>query len=173
TGTVRVIAATIRDCANRPQAVDLDEPLTIPIDGAGPDPASALTTLSVAVPGSATRAVRLAFQVPADAESVAVYRAPFGGHPEYDDVPGAGPPPPPVSDPPPAPWQRTDVHDSGHSDFVATRDVWSYVVYAWDACGNRSAASAVSPPSTNYLLGDTRGGAVDCTGDGVVDALDL
>ena len=81
--------------------------------------------------------------------------------------------PVPSSDPPPAPWQRTDVHDTGHTDFMATRDVWSYVAYAWDACGNRSMASAVTPASVNYVLGDTRGGAGTCAGDGTVNTTDL
>jgi hypothetical protein len=65
------------------------------------------------------------------------------------------------------------VHDTGHTDLAGTRDVWSYVAYAWDACGNRSLASVVTPASVNYVLGDARGGGPGCAGDGVVDALDI
>ena len=100
TGSVRVLSATLRDCTNQPQAVDLADPLAIPIDGDGPAAVSALTATAVDVPGSATRAMRLVFVPPADAESVTVYRAPFGGYPEYDDVAGVGAPPVPSSDPP-------------------------------------------------------------------------
>ena len=173
TGSVRVISATLRSCDNQPQALDLDDALVIPIDGDGPAAVSGLNATAVDIAGSATRAVRLAFASPADAESVTVYRAPFGGYPEYDDVPGTGAPPAPTSDPPPAPWQRTDVHDTGHTDFVSTRDAWSYVAYAWDACGNRSLASVVTPSSVNYVLGDTRGGTGACAGNGTVDSQDL
>ena len=102
TGSVRVLSATLRDCTNQPQAVDLADPLAIPIDSDGPAAVSALTATAVDVPGSATRAMRLVFVPPADAESVTVYRAPFGGDPEYDDVAGAGAPPVPSSDPPPS-----------------------------------------------------------------------
>jgi glucose/arabinose dehydrogenase len=172
-GTVSVIAASVRDCANHVIPLDLGDPLRIPIAGDGPVPVTALSLTGVPIPGLETQAVRLAFQTPADAESVTVYRAPFGGYPEYDDVPGTGEPPPPLSDPPPAPWQRTSVHESGHTDLAGTRDAWRYVAFAWDSCGNRSAASAVTAATVNYLLGDTRGGASGCTGDGVVDALDL
>jgi hypothetical protein len=173
TGSVRVLAATLRDCTNQPQELDVADPLLVPIDGTGPDAVSGLTAAAVDVPGSATRAMRLSFTAPAEAESVVVYRAPFGGYPEYDDAAGTGPPPPPTSDPPPAPWQRTQVHDSGHTDLVADRDEWTYVAYAWDACGNRSIASVQTPASVNYVLGDTRGGIGACGGDGVVDATDL
>jgi len=117
TGSVRVLSATLRDCTNQPQAVDLADPLAIPIDGDGPAAVSALTATAVDVPGSATRAMRLVFVPPADAESVTVYRAPFGGYPEYDDVAGVGAPPVPSSDPPPSrsaprtsPRQRPSAH---------------------------------------------------------------
>jgi glucose/arabinose dehydrogenase len=172
-GTVRVIAASIRDCANHIIPLDLGDPIPIAITSAGPAPVADLSVASVPIPGLETQAVRLEFQTPADAESVTVYRAPYGGYPEYDDVPGTGEPPAPLSDPPPAPWQRTGVHESGHTDLVSTRDAWRYVAFAWDSCGNRSTASAVTAASVNYLLGDARGGATACAGDGVVDALDL
>lgn len=172
-GTVRVIAASIRDCTNHIVPLDLGGPLEIAITGTGPAPVAALSMAGVPIPGLETQAVRLEFQAPAEAESVTVYRAPFGGYPEYDDVAGTGEPPAPIGDPPAAPWQRTNVHESGHTDFVATRDAWRYVAYAWDACGNRSAASPVTAASVNYLLGDMRGGATACAGDGVVDAFDL
>jgi glucose/arabinose dehydrogenase len=173
TGRVRVLSATLRDCTNQPQDVDLGEPLAIPVDGSGPAAVSSLTSTAVDVPGGATRAMRLSFVAPAEAESVTVYRAPFGGYPEYDDVAGTGTPPAPTSDPPPAPWQRTQVHDTGHTDFVSTRDAWTYVAYAWDACGNRSVASVLTSPSVNYVLGDTRGGTGTCAGSGVVDDADV
>lgn len=173
TGTVRVIAASVRDCSNHNTPLDLGSPVSIAIAGDGPAAVAALSVTGVPIPGGETQAVRFEFQAPADAESVTVYRAPFGGYPEYDDVPGPGEPPAPTNDPPPAPWQRTLVHESGHTDLVSTRDAWRYVAYAWDTCGNRSLASVVTASTVNYLLGDTRGGATACAGDGVVNALDL
>src|SRR5262249_20669018 len=173
TGTVRVIAATVRDCSNNNTPLDLGSPVSIPISGDGPAPVAGLSVTGVPVPGGDTQAMRFEFQAPAGAESVTVYRAPFGGYPEYDDVPGTGEPPAPTSDPPPAPWQRTLVHESGHTDYVSTRDAWRYVAYAWDSCGNRSVPSAVTARTINYLLGDTRGGTTACAGDGVVNAIDL
>jgi hypothetical protein len=171
-GTVRVLSATLRDCDNHSLPLDVGDAIGIPIQGTGPPPVTGLTAVALSETGAETHGVRFSFVAPADAESVTVYRAAFGGYPEYDDASGVAPPAP-TSDPPPASWQRLNVHDTGHTDFSATRDAWSYVAFAWDSCGNRSAASAVTPLTVNYVLGDVRGGAGACTGDGAVGALDL
>jgi hypothetical protein len=113
--------------------------------------------------------LRVTFTPPASGD-VEVYRAPFGGYPSYDDAGGAGPPSP--SYPPAPPWALTGVAASGQTDTPPARDVWHYVAFARDLCGQVSAPSAVAL-APDYLLGDVVDGYTDCVGDGQVSTADV
>jgi len=115
--------------------------------------------------------VTVTFTLPGSADSVEVYRAPFGGYPDYDD--GGGSVPATPSYPPPAPWVLTGVTASGQTDDPPSRDAWYYVVFTKTECGPASAVSNVTPGIPNYLLGDVTDGVTDCTGDDVVGTADV
>jgi hypothetical protein len=122
---------------------------------------------------SGTTAIRLSW-AGASTDTMTVYRAPYGHYPEYDDLGGGVPALP--SFPPPAPWtlagsvvggtQWTDETPGG-------RDVWYYVAFLRDACGNVSVASNRTAGTLSYHLGDVHDGAVDCQGNNQVDAEDV
>lgn len=111
------------------------------------------------------------FTVPAQSDTVRVYRAPFGAYPGYDDGGGSVPATPDY--PPAAPWTLTAVTASGGIDDPPSRDVWFYVVFTRNACGPVSPVSNVTPGVPNYLLGDVTDGITECTGDNTVGAADV
>jgi hypothetical protein len=115
--------------------------------------------------------VVVSFSAPVVAATVEVYRAPFGGYPDYDDNGGVTPPTP--SYPPAAPWVLTSVTASGETDDPAPRDAWHYVVFTKSACGFVSAVSNVSAGLPNYLLGDVTDGVTQCVGDNSVATADV
>jgi hypothetical protein len=106
------------------------------------------------------------------AASYKVYRAPYGHYPEYDDNGGAAPVAP-TTWPPAAPWALTGVTADGGTDTPPTRDFWYYVVYAENACGDVSVASAMTGGTLDYHLGDVSDNVTPGTGDNLVDAADI
>ena len=103
--------------------------------------------------------------------TVEVYRAPFGGYPRYDDAGGLLPPVP--SYPPGSPWALTPVTASGQTDEPASRDAWSYVVFAKNSFGQVSAVSNRTAPAPDYALGDVSDGLVAGQGDNLVGDADV
>jgi hypothetical protein len=126
--------------------------------------------------GDATRALRVTFTAPVDAATIEVYRARFGNYPEYDDGASPGSVPPLPSYPPDTTrWTKTLLTASGQSDEVGVRDSYYYVVFSFDACGNRSAVSNLGGGVVNYALGDVHDGQFghECVGDNVISSADI
>jgi hypothetical protein len=138
-----------------------------------PPPAVAdLATARAATGGSNGRVpVTVTFTAPEATAQTEVYRAPFGGYPEYDN--GGGSLPVSPSYPPGTPWVLTPVTASGQTDDPPTRDAWHYVVFTKSACGATSAVSNVSAGLPNYLLGDVTDGVTECSGDNAVNTVDV
>jgi hypothetical protein len=166
---VTVTAVTLRDCNNGPVAGSPGAPATITIDNTTP---AAVTDLSAAQRTSgngagSTTGIILSWAT-GGAGSVALYRAPFGTYPEYDDD-GAVPPPNPALAPG-GPWTLVNANaTSPYTDAAAARGFWYYAALITDACGNVSAVSNMTGGTLNYLLGDVVPGA----GDNKVDGLDI
>jgi Domain of unknown function (DUF4082)/Bacterial Ig-like domain/Cohesin domain len=140
-----------------------------------PTPPVAITNLSItrATTGAhdGQTPLLVAFTKPANAATVQVYRAPFGGYPRYDEAGGSTPSTPAY--PPGAPWVLTPVTAPGQTDDPPSRDVWHYVVFSTNTCGISSAASNRPAGIPNYYLGDVTDGIGPCRGDGLVNTLDL
>lgn len=175
TGTITVTSVIVRDCVNQPVPAASGPPALIPIDRTGPAAIADLVATQVKTGNDSdgTTKIQLTFTPPGDAVAMAVYRAPFGNYPEYDDPPGAGSVPLPAAYPPPAPWVLTAVAGSPGFDEVAVRDFWYYAAYTWDGCGNVSAASNMTPGTLNYHLGDVTDGVTPGTGDNLVGTIDI
>lgn len=175
TGTITVTAVLLRDCDNLALAGSPGPPLSVPMDAVAPGAPTDLAAAQIKSGNDAdgTTEIRLTFALPPEAVAVEVYRAPFGNYPEYDDPPGAGSPPAAPGWPPGAPWALTSVTASGQADEVAVRDFWYYVAFAFDACGNASAASSRTTGTLNYHLGDFHDGSTDCAGENRVSTPDL
>src|SRR5262249_3931633 len=103
--------------------------------------------------------------------SVEIYRAPFGGYPRYDDSGGAAPAVPGY--PPSAPWVLTSVTAPGGTDEPSVRDFYYYVAFVHGEGLNVSAASARTPGTLNYQLGDVSDGVAPGSGDNRVTLADL
>jgi Purple acid Phosphatase, N-terminal domain/FlgD Ig-like domain/Glycosyl hydrolases family 16 len=152
------------------------EDLTIACVICDPTPPPAVADLAVSRvtsggSGGGRIPVRVMFTPPGTAETIEVYRAPFGGYPRYDESGGTLPPTP--SYPPSGPWVLTPVTASGENDDPPTRDAWSYAVFTKSACGVVSAVSNVTAGIPNYLLGDVTDGLTECVGDDVVGTADV
>ena len=104
--------------------------------------------------------------------TVALYRAPFGTYPEYDDL---GPTSPPDSSlAPAAPWVlATASATSGYVDHPPLRGFWYYVARLTDACGNTSAVSNMTAGALDYHLGDVSDGVTPGQGDNRVLGVDI
>ena len=179
TGTMEVTAVDVRDCANAQLAGIPGPPVGITIDTTGPTAVAnlAVSQIKTGNDTDGTTKVDVTFTAPGDADSIKVYRAPFGttsvnAYPEYDDVAGAGVPATP-SYPPPAPWVLTGVTASGQDDETTARGFWYYVVFTKDACGNVSLVSNKAGGVLNYHLGDTHDGVTDCVGNNLVNTSDV
>ncbi|MEZ4649388.1 MAG: FlgD immunoglobulin-like domain containing protein [Candidatus Eisenbacteria bacterium] len=181
TGTIQVTDVTFRDCTNLPIAGSPGAPLSIDIDTSGPSPVASVLTAQVKSgnDGDGTTMVDVSYTAPGDAVNAAVYRAPYvdgsnaNAYPEYDDAPGGAPPAAPGAYPPAAPWDAITLPLGGGMDEPTDRGYWYYVVYTQDACGNWSAASAMSDGVLNYHLGDVSDGGTPGQGDNLVSSPDI
>jgi hypothetical protein len=115
--------------------------------------------------------ISLAWSPTTGGTTVEVFRAPFGGYPDYDDAGGQVPVTP--SYPPPAPWVLTSVTAPGSYDEPAARDFYYYVAFVHGAGANVSVSSNKTSGTLNYHLGDVSDGAVAGQGDNRVNTLDL
>ena len=136
-----------------------------------PTAASASQQLTGNVAGDTTGIV-IYFTAPTGAAAFKVYRAPYGHYPEYDDAGGVIPTQP-TTWPPAAPWTLTGVTTNGGTDIPPARDFWYYVVYAVNACGDTSVASAMTSGTLDYHLGDVTDGYVHGLGDNLVQTEDI
>ena len=135
--------------------------------------ALAATPVPVTAAGNGRVGLTVSFTAPGGATSIEVYRAPYGNYPEYDDAPNAGAEPTAPSYPPSGPWVLTAVTASGQVDQPPTRDVWYYVAFAHNACGDVSPASTLTTGTLDYLLGDVTDGHVVGTGNNIVNTADI
>jgi hypothetical protein len=118
-----------------------------------------------------TTKVKLSWSATPGGTTVEVFRAGFGGYPQYDDAGGTVPPTP--SYPPGAPWVATSVTAPGMTDEPGSRDYYYYVAFVH---GSGSSVSAVSNKTTgtlNYHLGDVSDGTTAGQGDNTVNTLDI
>jgi phosphodiesterase/alkaline phosphatase D-like protein len=105
---------------------------------------------------------------------VKVYRKGYGDYPAYRDGVGAVPAAPATPTVAQANgWTLTGVTASGQSDHPLTRDLWYYVAFATDLCGNASPVSNLAGGTLDYVLGDVTDGSTACAGDNVVTAADV
>ena len=122
--------------------------------------------------------VQLDWTLPVGASGVKILRAPWNGYPEYDSAGGLLPPgyPEDYTAALSAGW--VEVYDGAGTSFMdttfddTTRDVWSYVAFAYDAQGAFALGSAdarLRAPS--YRLGDLGDVGVPDAYDGLVDGL--
>ncbi|MFN8587718.1 MAG: putative Ig domain-containing protein [Candidatus Eisenbacteria bacterium] len=103
--------------------------------------------------------------------TVALYRAPFGTYPEYDDAGGVTPD---SSLAPAAPWTLVSANAvSGLVDHPPVRGFWHYVAFYTDSCGNTSAVSNLSRGALDYHLGDVSNRVAQGTGDNTVALEDV
>jgi hypothetical protein len=123
--------------------------------------------------GDGTMQVQITWSGVAPTDSTLLYRAPYGGYPEYDDSTGTAPSVPAF--PPPSPWQPvgTVLANAGLTDEPATRDFWTYVAFVRGAGDNYSAASNLTAGTLNYLLGDFSDGVTEGQGDNTVNTSDI
>ncbi len=174
TGTVSVTAVTLRDVNNNPILATAGASASVTIDTASPVAIANLAAAQVKSGNDAdgTTRVALTFTAPGDAAVVEVYRAGFGGYPEYDDAGGA--PPATPAYPPGSPWTLTGVTASGQADETTARDFYYYVAFVKDGCGNVSAVSNRTGGTLNYHLGDVVDpGNASAVGDNHVDGADI
>ncbi len=173
-GTIAIGDVTIRDCLNAPVSGGGGAPTAVTIDNTMPAAVADLAVAQVKTGNDAngTTKVSLAFALPADADSVFVWRKGYGAYPEYDD--GGGSVPVVPAGYPPAGWVRAyRGRVNPGVDEPATRDYWYYLVYAKDACGNMSPPSNLGGGCLNYHLGDVSNGSVAGAGDNDVEIADI
>ncbi len=121
---------------------------------------------------SGTTGVTIHYQVPLGSTSVEVWRKGFGSYPLYATAPGTGSVPTvPVGYPPPG-WTLSAVTTDGQVDQPGTRDVWYYVAYGKDGCGDASPVSAMTGGVLDYHLGDVSDGVTPGQGDNAVNVAD-
>jgi hypothetical protein len=123
--------------------------------------------------GSGRTRIRLTWTAPPAGSTVAVYRAPFGNYPEYDDGPSPGAVPSAPAYPPSAPWTLTSVATSGDTDLPPARDCYYYCAFVTDEYGTRSPVSTLTGGTLSYALGDVSDGITPGQGDGQVGTPDL
>jgi len=171
-GDITVTEAHIRDCANAPLPGQPGPAAQLVISHAPPPSIADLTAAQVVTgngPGPLVR-LRLEWTAPADGQ-VAIYRAPFGSYPEYDDTGGTTPS---AAAAPGAPWVLVNANATSPLLHVPpVRGVWHFVAIVTDSCGNASLASNLTPGIVNYHLGDVSNGLVRGAGDGRVATEDV
>ncbi len=174
-GTIWVSDLILRNCDNDSVPTSSRAASVVPIDVTPPAAIADLAATQVKSGNDTdgTTKIRLTWTSPEPGATAQVYRAKFGNYPWYDNSPNSGSVPVTPSYPPPAPWQLTAVNASGSSEETTSRDVYFYVAFAADACGNRAAVSNKTGGTLNYHLGDVTNGAVAGTGDNAVSLADI
>ena len=172
-GDITVTDVRIRDCANAPLPGQPGPPAQLIVSTAAPQAISDLVSTQLttghSTAGALTR-IQVQWSLPAPG-TVALYRAPFGSYPEYDDTGGT---PPDTTLAPSSPWVLVSANaTSGILDVPPGRGFWHYVAFLTDSCGNRSAVSNRTTGSLDYHLGDVTNGLVRGAGDNRVRIEDV
>src|SRR5439155_12572806 len=161
---ITVSECRVRDCSNQPLPAQPGPAAQLVVSHTPPPAITDLASAPVLTgnpPGGLT-GITVTWTAPVPGPA-ALYRAPFGSYPEYDDDGGTLPD---SLAAPGAPWTLVNAAaSSGLVDHPPVRGSWHYVVFWTDSCGNRSAVSNVSRGSLDYHLGDVTDGATRGTGD--------
>jgi hypothetical protein len=171
-GDVTVTEVRIRDCSNQPLPGQPGPAAQLVVSHAAPPHIDNLATGQVLTgnPAGSRTGITVTFTKPAPG-TVALYRAPFGSYPEYDDDGGTAPD---SAAAPGAPWTLvTSNAVSGLVDTPPVRGFFHYVAFLSDSCGNVSAVSNRSRGSLDYHLGDVSNGVTPGTGDNRVALVDV
>jgi hypothetical protein len=171
-GDITVADAHIRDCSNAPLPGQPGPPAQLVISHVPPGAITDLAVSQVLAGNGPGPLVRLLLEwTPPVEGQVAIYRAPFGTYPEFDDAGGVTPDPTAA---PGAPWTLLSADASSPLLHVPpSRGVWHFVAIVTDSCGNASLASNLTPGVVNYHLGDVSNGVVRGVGDGRVATEDV
>lgn len=177
-GSVVIDQVSLRDCSNGDVTSAPGGSAFLPIDFTAPSPVSSFTVTQVLTGNDVSGTTKLhVSHAPLDADAgLAVFAKPYGGYPEYDDDPTAGPPSPPSSeaDALSSGWTLVDVSRDGLQDVVVgARGLYYFVVTARDAYGNPSSMSSPSSGTLNYHLGDVSNGLATCAGNNSVGPEDI
>lgn len=122
---------------------------------------------------SGTTGITIGYTAPLGATTVEVWRKGFGSYPLYATSPGTGAVPSLPSAYPPDGWTLAGgVTASGQVDQPGSRDVWYYVAYGRDTCGDVTPVSAMTGGVLDYHLGDFADGTTPGQGDNKVDITD-
>jgi hypothetical protein len=171
-GDLTVTTCQVRDCASQPLPAQPGPPAQLVVSHTAPPAIGDLVATQVPTgngPGERT-GITLAWTLPLPG-SVALYRAPFGSYPEYDDGGGTLPD---SAAAPAAPWTLVNATAiSGMVDLPTVRGSWHYVAFLTDSCGNRSAVSNMTRGALDYHLGDVSDGFVRGAGDNRVGLEDV
>ena len=171
-GDVTVTDSRIRNCANQPLPGSPGAPAQLIVSHTPPPAITDLASAQVLAgnaPGSRT-GITLTWTTPAPGP-IALYRAPFGTYPEFDDGGGTLPD---SAAAPGAPWTLVSAAAiTGLVDHPSTRGSWHYVAFLTDSCGNRSAVSNLTRGSLDYHLGDVSDGVTRGTGNNRVGTEDI
>jgi hypothetical protein len=172
TGSITVTEARIRDCQNQPLPGQPGPAAQLVVSHTAPPHIDDLATAQVLTgnPAGSRTGITVTFTKPAPG-TVALYRAPFGSYPEYDDGGGTAPD---SAAAPGAPWTLVTASAvSGLVDIPPVRGFYHYVAFLTDSCGNVSAVSNRSKGSLDYHLGDVSDGATRGNGDNRVALVDV
>ncbi|HEU5319563.1 MAG TPA: cohesin domain-containing protein, partial [Methylomirabilota bacterium] len=171
-GDITLTDVRIRDCANQPLPGQAGAPAQLVVSHSPPPAISDLASAQVTGgngPGERT-GITLTWTAPAPGP-VALYRAPFGTYPEFDDGGGLAPD---STVAPGATWTLVSANAvPGLVDVPPARGSWHYVAFLTDSCGNTSSVSNMSRGSLDYHLGDVSDGAVRGQGDNRVALEDV
>jgi Domain of unknown function (DUF2341)/Putative Ig domain/CARDB/FlgD Ig-like domain len=153
------------DSTSAPIELNVTEVATMPITDLAAAP------VKTGNDGDGTSRILLTWTATESGTTVEVYRAPFGGYPNYSDPDGTGPPPPSTYPPGPE-WTLTSASAPGTYDEPATRDCWHYVAFVREGA-DVSSVSNRTDGTLNYRLADVSNGTVAGQGDNRVDTADL
>jgi hypothetical protein len=171
-GDITVTDVDIRDCTNAPLPGQPGPAAQLVVSHVPPPAVNDLSVVQIVTGNGPGPFVRLRLEwTPPEAGRVAIYRAPFGTYPEFDDAGGTTPDPLAA---PGSPWELVNANAATPLVHVPpVRGVWHFVAIVTDSCGNASLASNMTPGIVNYHLGDVSNGLVRGTGDGRVATEDV
>ncbi len=171
-GDVTVTECRVRDCDNVPLPAQPGAPAQLVVSHAVPLGISNLTaTQRLSGNGTNGRTGIVVTWTSPTAGPVALYRAPFGSYPEYDDNGGVVPD---SALAPSAPWTLISSNaTSGLVDLPTVRGSFHYVAFVTDSCGNRSLVSNRTNGTLDYHLGDVSNGVLRGQGDNKVQLEDV
>jgi hypothetical protein len=148
-----------------------DAPITLTVVQVAPIADLVATQIKTGNDGDGTTKIRLDWSPTSAGTTVEVFRAGFGGYPQYDDAGGSVPATP--SYPPGAGWTLTSVTTPGTTDEPGTRDFYYYVAFVHGPGSSVSTVSNRTTGTLDYFLGDVSNGTVAGSGNNTINNLDL